>query len=157
MQRLQNNFDDWVCIFGPVNFENGYYRLSLFSYFLPVGYGLVVLFKIIGSNRFFHAFMLTGLILASASCKILYEALFPCDGSDVHWMWFTIVFGLSNLFNYVLFTWLYIWKQTELTTSMQTQLKQCELKEYGSDSDTDEARQKQFEAEVTTIIATNQR
>ena len=132
------------------------YQLSVYAYFLPLVFGIYILGKMHVANRFFHALMMIALILISAFSKILFETLFPCKGSGVNWTAYAIIFALSGLFNYVLFTWLYIWKHTQLATLQETQLNTLCEKEFGSDSDTDEARQQQFEAEVEAILATTQ-
>ena len=50
----------------------------MYCYFVPLEFGIIVVGKIIGGNRFYHASMLTGLIIASAFCNIVYYSIFPC-------------------------------------------------------------------------------
>lgn len=113
------------CIFGPDMAENfDTYQLTVYAYFLPLVFGIYTMGKVYVTNRFFHVIMMIALIVSGAFFKIIFEAIFPCkpENNRGEWTLYAITFAGTTLVNYVLFSWLYIWHQTYITTLQQSEL-----------------------------------
>jgi hypothetical protein len=130
----------------------------VYLYFLPLVFGIYTMGKVYVTSRFFHVYMMVGLIVTGAFFKIIFESVFPCkpENSYAEWTVYSIIYLGTSLCNYVIFTWLFIWHRTYITTLQESELDLLCDKEFGDEADSDEVRQEKFQNAVDTLLNTTE-
>ena len=113
---------DIVCTFGPDMMDNfinyPFYMTTSYAYFIPFLLSFIVLGKTIVSLQFTHVYLILTCLIIGDFCYAVDDAVFACKLytpaglRPLEWAVYAFVYGGKELQNYVLFIWLYMWRQT---------------------------------------------
>jgi hypothetical protein len=131
------------------------YQTSLYLYLLPFELAIMTLGKAISQTTFRPVFLILTLIILCDMSTLVYSSVYECvpdsQKSQYGWGWFLVVYEGSQLQNYILFVYWYVWYHVFSQKQRETELLMLfECGEFHGDA---VKKTRQFQQQVIEVMA----
>jgi hypothetical protein len=155
---MSKQYDEF-CIFGSSMKEgiakDPFDTISDYVIILPIIAGLIVLGRVLGSDKQFKlVYLIIALILVGDLSEVINNSYYLCiplaDKTEKQWDWQALVDTGIDLENFVIFIWLYMWEATRHAKEKEAKLQ--EMAKQEDSSLTFELQMRKFRIDVGNFV-----